>query len=129
MDDEVATLGLGWETALEGVATRAMADKVDGMWSAAWEARSGPGGRADHLFPREALPFFDAQRLEVRGELELGPPSFGVLAVLRGAGRLLAEGGEREVAAGETWVVPHGAGPVRLAGELDALLCLPPQAS
>ncbi len=127
MDDDVATLGLGWETALEGVETRAMADEVDGMWSTAWAVRGGPGGRAEHLFPREALPFFDAQRLQVRGELELGPASFAVLVVLRGEGRLLAEGGQREVAAGETWVVPHGAGAVRLAGELDALLCLPPQ--
>ena len=128
MDDDVATLGLGWETALDGVQTRAMADEVDGMWSAAWEAHTGPGGRADHLFPREALPFFDAQRLEVRGEVELGPASFGVLVVVRGEGRLLAAGGECEVAAGETWVVPYGAGVVRLVGELDALLCLPPQA-
>ncbi|HEX7291323.1 MAG TPA: class I mannose-6-phosphate isomerase [Conexibacter sp.] len=125
MDDDVATLGLGWETALEGVELRAMADEVDGMWSAAWEAHSGPGGRADHLFPREALPFFDAQRVAVRGKLEL-LPSFGVLVVLRGEGRLLVQDGEHDMVAGETWIVPHGAGPVQLAGELDALLCLPP---
>jgi len=127
MDEDVATLGIGWEAALDGVEARAMADDVDALYSTGWEAHSGPGGRAEHLFPREALPFFDAQRLEVRGELELGSASFGVLVVLRGAGCLLAEGGEREVAGGETWVVPHGAGVVRLAGELDALLCLPPQ--
>jgi mannose-6-phosphate isomerase len=126
MSEHVATLGVGWEAALDALDGRAMADDVGELWSASWEARSGPGGRAEHVFPRAALPFFDAQRLTVNGELELGPASFAVLVVLRGSGLLRGAHGDREVSGGETWAIPHGAGAVRLDGEVEALLCLPP---
>ncbi|MBB4662412.1 class I mannose-6-phosphate isomerase [Conexibacter arvalis] len=126
MDDEVATLGLGWETALEELHRRSFAARVGECWAAPWIERTAGESRAEHLFPQASLPFFDAQRLTVRGELALGPPTFGVLVVLAGEGRLRAGDGEQAVAGGQTWVVPHAAGPCRLAGEVEALLCLPP---
>lgn len=126
MDESVATLGLGWEVALEALAREAMAEEASNLWTTPWGARHAPGGRIEHLLPREALAYFDALRLEVRGELELGPPSFGVLVVLQGSGELHTVATDRDVTGGQTWVIPHGAGPTRLVGDLNALLCLPP---
>ena len=63
MDDDVATLGLGWELALGALQRDALEPDAYGLRSATWTARSAPGGQADHLFPRASLPYFDVQRL------------------------------------------------------------------
>jgi mannose-6-phosphate isomerase len=128
MDDNVATLGLGWEQALEGLELGSMTAAVDDLWSASRPARCGPGGCASHLFPERGTQFFDALRVEVAGELDLAPAAFAVVVVLAGSGVLGVAAGSREVAAGETWVIPYGAGGATLAGEVNALLCMPPSA-
>jgi hypothetical protein len=49
----------------------------------------------------------------------LGPERVGV-------GRLATDAGEFAVARGMTVLVPYGAGPTRLAGDVSVLRCLPP---
>lgn len=73
-----------------------------------------------------AEPFFRAERLH--GAIELDP-SFGVLIVLDGTGKLRCEdGSELALRRGTTAVVPHSAGPSRLDGDLTAVHCRPPSA-
>ena len=126
MDEDVATLGLGWEQALAGLELGSMSTAVDELWGAARPLRDGPGGTASRLFPERGPRLFDALRVEVVGELEVAPACFGIVVVLAGSGTLSVAAGAREVAAGETWVIPYAAGGATLAGELDALLCKPP---
>jgi mannose-6-phosphate isomerase len=71
--------------------------------------------------------FFRAQRLHTDSAIELDP-SFAVLVVLDGDGRLHAEGGEPlALRRGDTVVVPHAAGSSKLDGGLVAVRCLPPE--
>jgi mannose-6-phosphate isomerase len=104
-------LGLGWDTAL-AAADREQADPA--------AFRSD-----DPLLPPAADPYFRAERVIAdRGEHE---PSFAVLMVLAGEGTLRAERGEElKLQAGMSVLVPHAAGVTTLAGELDAIRCLPP---
>ena len=84
------------------------------------------GGRVLRLFPAAAEPFFQAYRAVAHGALALGEPGFRVVVVVAGRGMLGWRDGEAEVRSGETWVVPHGAGPLTLRGDADAILCAPP---
>jgi mannose-6-phosphate isomerase len=82
--------------------------------------------RLETLFPSAADEFFRALRLSCDGIVELDEPSFAVVVVTRGSGRLLWSGGERAISSGDTLVVPWAAGTLSFAGSLSALICLPP---
>jgi mannose-6-phosphate isomerase len=92
-------------------------------WSPARLARlrGSDGG----LLPETADPFFRAELLHARVELE---PAFAVMLVLDGQGSLSTPAGRVELRRGATVLVPYGAGPATLHGRLDVLRCLPPQA-
>jgi mannose-6-phosphate isomerase len=71
--------------------------------------------------------FFRAQRLHADSPIELDP-SFAVLVVLDGEGRLHTEGGDPvALRRGDTFVLPHSAGSSKLDGGLVAVRCLPPE--
>jgi mannose-6-phosphate isomerase len=106
-------LDLGWETALAAV-DRTKADPT-----------SFTSDRPGALLPQAADPYFRAERITTQsGEMQ---PSFAVLMVLAGAGTLRTERGDNlELKTGMSVLVPHAAGATTLAGELDAIRCLPP---
>ena len=112
-------LGVGWPTALEAVDRSAWpADRLAGL------RRSTPDGERVELLPDEAADFFGGERLRPAPELEL-EPAFSILVVVGGSGRIEGADGGLDVSRGDTLLVPHGAGPCRLAGELDVIRCLP----
>jgi mannose-6-phosphate isomerase len=114
-DEREATLALGWDAALAAVGREA----TDPATLAA-PASDGP---ARNLLPPAADPFFRAQALDAGGgpiELE---PSFSVLLVLDGEGRL---GDDLALKRGDNVVIPHSAGPLPLSGTLRAVRCRPP---
>ena len=119
-DEREATLALGWDTAL----TAATRDAID---PATLAAPPGDDPVRD-LMPPAADPFFRAQALRVEGapvELE---PSFAVLLVIDGEGRLDVPGAdELSLRRGDNVVVPHAAGATHLSGALRAVRCLPPR--
>jgi mannose-6-phosphate isomerase len=128
LDENQATLGLGWADALSCF-------DLDAFSGARLE-KLRPKGRvlsatADatvrQLFDDVANPFFQALRVDVTGTFTL-PRSFAVLIVERGAGTLAANGESRPVTAGETLVVPFAAAPVAVTGDLRVLVSLPPAA-
>jgi mannose-6-phosphate isomerase len=106
VDDGTEHLGLGWETALRSLDR----EPIDPA------ALSAPG---DGLLPREADPYFRAER--VRGGDVLAP-SFAVLLVTEGEGTL----DELPLTRGATVLVPFAAGTTTLTGDVEALRCLPP---
>lgn len=84
-------------------------------------------GRSDggRIFPPAAQAFFRADRLTGNLDTTL-EPGFSVLVVTSGSGRLSSRHTHLDVPAGGTVVVPFGAGPVGVTGELDLLRCRPP---
>ena len=115
-DENEATLGLGWDTAL-GCVDRSRAD--------ASQAR-GPksDGVLSELLPSPASSFFTAQRLALHGGSVELPQGFAVVIVLAGAGTL----GGLEVGRGDALLVPYAAGPVTADGDVTAIVCRPPEA-
>jgi len=119
VDSGVEHLGLGWDAALAAVDRRA-ADPA----ALASEPSGVPGAG---LLPPAADPYFRAERVRPGGGERESEPSFAVLVVLDGDGRLRTErGDELALRAGTTALIPFAAGSTVLAGELEAIRCLPP---
>jgi mannose-6-phosphate isomerase len=116
-DEDEATLGLGWDTAL-GCVERDARDAAP---------LRGPhtDGAVAELLPPAASSFFTAQRVApVGGATELHA-GFAVVVVLDGAGAIAGLDVER----GDALLVPHAAGQITAEGELTAIVCRPPEAA
>jgi mannose-6-phosphate isomerase len=101
-------LELGWDLALRCVDRSA--------WSP--ERVAALRGDENRLLPAAADEFFTATRL--RGPATL-PAAFSVVVVVGGAGTLAGEHDEQAVRRGDTLLVPHAAGPLRLTGTVEAV--------
>lgn len=117
-------LGLGYDVALQCVDRSGWGvDRVAALRGPGPSAHSG-GSAARSLLPAAADPFFRLDRLTDGAELAAG---VGVLVVAAGAGTL-----ERPGAAAlplnhaDTVLVPYAAGPGRIRGPVEVLLCRPP---
>jgi mannose-6-phosphate isomerase len=123
-DDEGATMGLGWELAL---------DMIDYSGTGAGQAfararqqprvlRTSGGSHEVRLLHDDVLPFFDATALEVADEIEVSDGRFSVAVVTSGAGSVEGDFGRLPVSRGETFALPAsvpfrvraGAEPVRV---------------
>ncbi|WP_019634413.1 class I mannose-6-phosphate isomerase [Actinomadura atramentaria] len=124
-DGADADLRLGWDTAVRCVDGRARsaADVAALVRRPAGLPESRPGVR--RVWPEAADPFFRAELVGDGADLD---PSFAVLVVLRGAGELRAAR-TTPLRAGQTCVVPYGAGPATVRGDVEILRCLPPAAT
>lgn len=119
-------LGIGFETALGCVRRAALGGDGLGRLTRATGAAAPDRPGVRPLLPAESRPFFRAERLRPDPAASL-EPSFSILVVLEGEGRLeTATGGTLPLARGDTVLVPHGAGPAELTGAVDAIRCLPP---
>ncbi len=117
-------LGIGFETAL-GCVDRSGWDE-DRLGSLV-RHQEDTGAPVRDLFGQPAQGFFGAERVRGGAELE---PSFGVLVALSGTGVLHTEhAGDVPVSRGDTFVLPHAAGAVTVAGDLVAVRCLPPSSN
>jgi mannose-6-phosphate isomerase len=113
-----ATLGLGWERALDCVQLAARSA----------EPLRGPRPRepAGSMLPRGADAFFRAERVAPTGTAELAR-GFAIAIVLAGEGTLDTDaGGQLELRRGATVLIPWTAGAARLSG-VDAIVCRPPE--
>ncbi|WP_425564989.1 class I mannose-6-phosphate isomerase [Saccharopolyspora taberi] len=120
-DAESAFLGMDRETALRTVNRSGFGDSALASLVKHTAEQSGP---RVPLLAEEAAEFFLADRLHGSVELE---PSFGVLVVLDGSGRLTAQGESLGLRRGQTVVVPHSAGAPALDGDLTVVHCRPPK--
>lgn len=122
-DEQSAHLGIGFDVALDSVDRNGWGD---GRWESLVRHTARDADAVVDLFGAGAEGFFRADRLQVRDTLDL-EPSFAVLVVLAGNGRLRTEhGGTLDLTKGQTVVVPHAAGSSTVEGELTVVRCRPP---
>lgn len=120
-------LGLGYAVALEALDYGGWdRDRLAGLLGggAGPDRPAGPG--QVRLLPPEADEFFRVERIQPAALPLSLAPQVAVLIVLEGRGRLVSEADPIPVARGTTLFVPHGAGTVRLEGDLHLLRCMPP---
>ncbi|MBU4335067.1 MAG: carbohydrate kinase, partial [Actinobacteria bacterium] len=70
-----------------------------------------------------AADFFRVERWRGPGAWDAG---YAVVVVTAGDGVLSGASGVLPVEAGQTWLVPYAAGPLRLHGQVEVLRCRPP---
>lgn len=128
LNDDQATLGLGWADALPCFdRTAYRGENLARLQPAAKVLSDTDDARVRQLFGDEATPFFRALRVDVRRTWAL-PQSFSVLIIEDGEGLMRSADDEWPLAAGQTWVVPFGAAPLRVSGGVRCLVSLPPAA-
>ena len=131
-DDAGATMGLGWELALdmidytgaEAATTFARARQAPTV------IRTSGSSREVRLFNPEALDFFDATRLEVQDELAVEDGRFWIGIVTDGEGSLEGDFGRVELRRGETFACAAALGVRVRAGRtpLTVVRCMGPAA-
>jgi mannose-6-phosphate isomerase len=103
-DERGATLGLGWERALEALDRRA------------YDAPPPTG-----TLPAAADAYFRAERVTAPATLD---PGYSVLVALDGDGAVA----DVPIARGDTLLLPHATGAADLQGDVTVLRCRPPDA-
>src|SRR5215468_3088360 len=127
-DDAGATMGLGWELALDMIDYTA-ADAETTFARARQRprvVRASRGSREVRLFHDDVLPFFDATALEVGDEIEVSDGRFSVAIVVAGAGSIEGDFGSATIRPGGTIALPASlhrrararTGPVRVIRSL-----------
>jgi mannose-6-phosphate isomerase len=120
-DEAAGHLGAGFDVALGCVDRNGWGD---GRWESLVRRTANAQDAVVDLFGPGSSPFFRADRVHGAADLE---PSFAVLVVLDGQGRLRTErGGTLVLRKGETIVVPHAAGSSTVDGEVTLVRCRPP---
>jgi hypothetical protein len=114
-DDTGATMGLGWDLALDMIDyTGADADRTFARARQQPRVlRTSQGSREVCLFSGDLLQFFDATALEVPDEIEVSDGRFSIAIVASGAGSIDGEFGSQPIRAGETFALPASL-PVRI---------------
>lgn len=120
-----AFLGLPVARALESVDRGPLTPEGLAALRSRWVDVRGAG----HALPERAAEFFRAQVLSATaGAPASGAPAFAVVVVVDGEGVLTTETDApraTEVARGDVLLLPHGAGAVRLDGEVTVVRCMP----
>jgi mannose-6-phosphate isomerase len=123
-DDAGATMGLGWETALDMIDYSG--NEAEPTFARARQEprvlRTSHASREVRVFQDDVLEFFDATALEVADDIEVNDGRFSIAIVVSGAGTLEGDFGSIPVRRGETFALPAslalrvraGAEPVRV---------------
>ena len=107
-DDQGATMGLGWDVALDMIdyTGRDLDATLGRARQAPTVLRESHGSREVRLFEPDVQEFFDATRLEVSGELEIDAGRFSIEIVTSGDGTIEGEFGSEPIAKGQTIACP-----------------------
>jgi mannose-6-phosphate isomerase len=129
-DDDGATMGLGWDLALDMIDYTA-GGRPETLARARQQPRvlrTSHDSREVRLFSGDVLPFFDATALEVPGEIEVSDGRFSIAVVAAGDGWLEGDFGSQPIRRGQTFALPASL-PVRIrAGRepVRVIRCLGP---
>ena len=129
-DDAGATMGLGWDVALDMI-DYGGADAEKTFADARQDPRvlrTSHGSREVRLFHDDVLGFFDATALEVAGEIDVADGRFSIAVVVSGSGLLEGDFGSQPIRRGETYALPASL-PLRVragAEEVRVVRCLGP---
>jgi mannose-6-phosphate isomerase len=126
LEEEHAFLDLPRAIALQSVDRAPVsADRITTL-RRRWDEGRGVAG----ALPTEAADFFRAEVVRPRvGEPVTVERSFAVVVVVDGHGRLTTADGDAptDIAAGDVLLIPHGAGEVRIEGDVTVIRCMPPR--
>jgi mannose-6-phosphate isomerase len=107
-DDAGATMGLGWELALDMIDYRA-ADAATTFARARQQPRvlrTSHGSREVRLFHDDVTEFFDASVLEVADEIEVADGRFSIAIVAAGDGWAEGDFGRQPISKGQAFAWP-----------------------
>jgi mannose-6-phosphate isomerase len=129
-DDGGATMGLGWDLALDMIDYTAAgrAETFARARQLPRVLRTSHGSREVRLFQDDVLPFFDATVLEVPGEIEVSDGRFSIAVVTAGDGSVEGDFGRQPIRRGQAFALPASL-PVRIrAGRepVRVIRCLGP---
>jgi mannose-6-phosphate isomerase len=107
-DDAGATMGLGWDLALDMIdyGTAPASATLDRARQTPRLIRSRGASSETRLFDDDVLAFFDATVLEVADEIEVSDGRFCVAIVTAGDGSFSGDFGSLPVRAGQTFALP-----------------------
>ena len=133
-DDASATMGLGWDVALDMIDYAALpAEPTFGRARQSPRVvRTSNGSSEVRLFGDDVLQFFDAAALEVHDEIEVADGRFSVAVVVAGEGSIEGDSGVQPIRRGQTFALPASFGfRVRAgsAGPVRVIRCLGPPSS
>ncbi|HJY94842.1 MAG TPA: hypothetical protein VJ371_07790 [Streptosporangiaceae bacterium] len=107
-DDAGATMGLGWDVALDMIDYTGV--DAEQAFSRARQQprvlRTSHGSREVRLFQDDVLQFFDGAVLEVADEIDTDDGRFCVAVVVSGAGWIEGDFGSQPIRRGETYALP-----------------------
>jgi mannose-6-phosphate isomerase len=131
IDPSGAYVGLDREVAISCVSRRALGDRELALVKhqagrpAPAAVGEGEDGSVVDMLPEAARPYFRAQRVRGGDKVSL-EPSFAVVLAASGKGGLRGDGWDITAHRGDTFVVPWGAGHMKVDGQVELLRCLPP---
>jgi len=130
-DDAGATMGLGWELALDMIDYRAAAAAT--TFARARQQpqvlRSSHGSREVRLFHDDVTEFFDATALEIADEIEVADGRFSIAIVAAGDGWAEGDFGRQPIRKGQAFAWPASLALRVRAGQepVRIVRCLGPQ--
>ncbi len=129
-DDDGATMGLGWDLALDMI-DYTSTDRETALARARQRpsiVREQGDNREVRLLNKDVLTFFDATRLEVGSEIDVGDNRFYVGIVVEGEGTIEGDFGNEPLAKGQTFACAASLGHRLRAGarRLDVIRCMGP---
>jgi mannose-6-phosphate isomerase len=129
-DDAGATMGLGWELALDMIdyATADAEATIARARQRPTVVREHGDSRETRLFQADVLDCFDARRLDVGDELEVADGRFSIDIVTAGDGAIEGDFGSMPLARGMTFATAASLGHRFVAGRerLEVVRCLGP---
>ena len=107
-DDAGATMGLGWDLALDMIdyGTAGARATFDRARQRPRVLRSSGGSREVRLFHDDVTEFFDATVLEVTDEIEVGEGRFSIAIVVAGDGWAEGDFGRQPIGKGQSFAWP-----------------------
>jgi mannose-6-phosphate isomerase len=129
-DDAGATMGLGWDVALDMIDYTGT-DAAAALGRARQQPRvlrTSGASREIRLLHDDVLPYFDATALEVADDIEVSDGRFSIAVVVSGSGTVEGDFGRLPACRGQTFALPASL-PVRLrAGRepVRVIRCLGP---
>ena len=129
LNDEQATLGLGWEAAIDCFDLSAYpGDRAAELVQRPERVSRNNEGTINRLFPVEADEFFRAYEMIADGVVHFRPRGYRIVVVTQGELQLEHENGApaTTVRRGETWLLPSALGELKATGEGEMLIAMPP---
>jgi mannose-6-phosphate isomerase len=124
--ESAATLGLGWESAIEAISLTPELDPRSIYFPEATDIFSSLDFKLQSLFPQKIDRFFRTFKLTVFHQAKFEIDSMTICILASGSGELRYGSSSITVKAGQTLILPAGLSSITLHGEMEIFICQPP---